>query len=76
LWKVVVVLQNGNNDLSRIDNNTRVISVLVPNQNSVTTNWKDYRVSVDSIETRTGYNLLSNLPVSIQQVLEARVDGL
>jgi endonuclease G len=76
IWKVVVVLPNGNNDLSRIDNNTRVISVLAPNQNSVTTNWKDYRVSVDSIESRTGYDLLSNLPVNIQQVLEARVDGL
>lgn len=76
IWKVVVVIPNGNNDLARIDNNTRVISVLFPNQNSVTTNWKNYRVSVDSIETRTGYDLLSNLPVSIQQVLEARVDDL
>jgi endonuclease G len=76
IWKVVVVIPNGNNDLTRIDNNTRVISVLFPNQNSVTTNWKNYRVSVDSIETRTGYDLLSNLPVSIQQVLEARVDDL
>jgi endonuclease G len=76
VWKVIVVLPNGNNDLSRINNNTRVIAVLAPNQQSASADWKTYRVSVDVIESQTGYDLLSNLPASVQQVIEARVDNL
>lgn len=79
IWKVIVVLPDGNNDLARIDNNTRVIAVLMPNDNSVNnTNWRSYRVSVDAIENLmgAGFDLLSNLPVSVQQALESRVDAL
>ncbi|MFT3910198.1 MAG: DNA/RNA non-specific endonuclease [Ferruginibacter sp.] len=77
-WKVVVVLPNGNNDFSRIDNNTRVISVIMPNDNSIgiTTNWKGFRVSVHDIEQATGLNLLSNLPASVQQAIKDHVDNL
>ena len=74
-WKIIVVLPNGTNDLSRIDTSTRVISVLMPNTQSVSTNaWTYYRTSVDSLEVLTGYDFLSNVPVPIQNVIEARVD--
>jgi endonuclease G len=76
IWKVVVVLPSGNNDLSRIDANTRVIAVMAPNDNAASADWKSYRVSVDAIESATGYDLLSALPVNIQQILEARIDNL
>jgi endonuclease G len=79
IWKVIVVLPDGNNDLSRVDNNTRVIAVLMPNDNSVNgSNWRNYRVSVDAIENFMGggFDLLSNLPVAVQQVLESKVDAL
>ncbi len=75
IWKVVVVLPNGSGDLSRVTTSTRVIAVNIPNINTVSTNWKQYRVSVNTIQTATGYNLLSNVPASIQQVLEAEVDN-
>jgi endonuclease G, mitochondrial len=75
IWKVVVLLSNGNNDLSRIDTTTRVIAVNTPNNNSVSSDWKTYRTSVDAIETATGYNLLSNVSTSVQSVIEARVDN-
>jgi endonuclease G len=34
-----------------------------------------YRTSVDAIEAATGLDLLSNLPVEVQEVIEAKTDG-
>jgi len=76
IWKVAVVLPNGNNDSSRVTSSTRVIAVDVPNTNALGFNWKAYRVSVDAIEAATGLNLLSRLPESLQAELESRVDNL
>lgn len=76
-WKIIVVLPNGNNDLSRITTSTRVIAVVMPNTQACSANaWTYYRVSVDSIESLTGYNFLSNVPTDVQNVIEARVDNL
>jgi endonuclease G len=41
----------------------------------VGTDWKSYRTSVDAIEAATGYDLLSNVSASIQQIVEAQVDN-
>lgn len=75
-WKIIVVLSNGDNDLNRINTSTRVIAVLMPNTQECTLPWRNYRVSVDAIESLTGYNFLSNVPTEIQDVIEARVDNL
>jgi endonuclease G len=76
-WKIIVILSNGNNDLSRITNATRVIAVIMPNTQACSDYpWTYYRVSVDYIETQTGYNFLSNVPTNIQSVIEATVDNL
>jgi endonuclease G, mitochondrial len=74
-WKIVVVLSNGDNDLSRITTSTRVIAVWMPNAQSISSTWTSYRVSVDYIESQTGYDFLSNVPTSIQDVIEANVDN-
>lgn len=77
VWKVVVIIPQGNNDLSRVTTSTRVIAVDTPNDNNVinaNTAWGSYRVSVDAIEAATGYDLLSNLPDNLEDVLEAGVD--
>ncbi|NIG55809.1 DNA/RNA non-specific endonuclease [Chitinophaga sp. Cy-1792] len=76
VWKVVVVLPNGNGDLARISSSTRVIAVNTPNINTLNTDWKTYRTSVDAIEAATGYDLLSAVPANIQAVIEAKVDNL
>lgn len=74
-WKVILVLPKGENDLSRINENTRVIAVSIPNQNvAAAQNWGEYRVTVNQIETATGYDIFSNIPLAIQNVLEARKD--
>lgn len=75
-WKVIVVLSNGNNDLSRITSSTRVITVNMPNTNGLNTNWKTYRTSVDAVESATGYNILSNVPTAIQNAIESTTDNL
>ena len=74
-WKIIVVLSNGNGDLSRITTSTRVIAVLMPNNQTVSAQaWGYYRVSVDQIELLTGFDFLSNVSASIQSVIEAKVD--
>jgi endonuclease G, mitochondrial len=77
-WKVAVVLPNGNNDLQRVNKGTRVIGIWVPNFTGTGLNindvWRKYRVSVDSIESRTGLNFLSQVPINTQTIIERRKD--
>lgn len=74
IWKVVVVIPNGSNDLNRINGNTRVIAVNTPNRNDIDTDWTQYKTTVRDIESATGYNLLSSLRPSLQDSLETRID--
>jgi len=76
-WKIIVVLPFGDNDLSRISSTTRVITVLMPNdQNCSVYTWEHYKISVDSLETLTGYDFLSNVPSNVQNIIESTVDNL
>jgi len=70
IWKVVVIIPNGNNDLKRINNQTTVIAVDTPNDNSINPDWQQYICTVRDIEKNTGYNLLSKLPVQVQNLIE------
>ncbi|TPG63798.1 DNA/RNA non-specific endonuclease [Hymenobacter nivis] len=74
-WKVVVVLPVGSNDAARVSGSTRVIAIDTPNDNSLRTDWGTYRTSVDAIEAATGLDLLSAVPVGIQQTIEAKTDN-
>lgn len=76
VWKVAVIIPAGDADMSRVSSTTRVIAVNTPNINSLDKDWKTHRVSVRDIEKVTGYNLLSNLPQSIQDAIETKVDTL
>jgi endonuclease G len=76
-WKVMLVLpQATGNDVSRVTTATRTIAVIMPNTQGIRTNdWKSYRVSVDQVESLTGYDFFSNVSASIQSVIEAKVDN-
>lgn len=75
LWKVIVLLPVGSNDLSRMAAQTRVIAVWIPNTNTAGDQpWSSYRISVDEIESRTGYDLLSNVPDTVEEVIEMNTD--
>lgn len=75
IWKVVVLLPAGTSDLSRIDTATRIIAVDVPNNNSVSSNWKTYRTSINTIEAAIGRDLLQNVSVLKKAYLKAKVDS-
>jgi endonuclease G, mitochondrial len=71
VWKVVVIMDSP----GQVDEKTRVLALEMPNSQGIReANWRDYRVSVDSIERKTGYNLLSNLPEALQTKLEGQAD--
>jgi len=77
-FKVIVVLDAVGQGPGSVTTSTRVISVVMPNDNSkisISAPWRNFRVSVDSIEAQTGYDFLSDVDPSIQSVIEARVDN-
>ena len=73
-WKVIVVLPSGTNDVSRVTGSTRAIAVIMPNSGSINSDWRTYRVSVDSVEALTGYDFFSNVADSAENAIEALVD--
>ncbi|WP_013334518.1 DNA/RNA non-specific endonuclease [Gloeothece verrucosa] len=81
-WKVMVVLEQPQMGLAEITENTRIIAVNMPHKQGVRGDcWNvkengsfKYITSVDEIEKLTGYDLLSNLPKEIQDVIEAKAD--
>ncbi|MBH8569095.1 DNA/RNA non-specific endonuclease [Hymenobacter sp. BT584] len=78
IWKVMVILPDGTNDLQRIatDPAVRVLAVDTPNDNNtVSPDWRQYLTSVDKIETATGLDLLSALPRDAQARLQKLVDS-
>lgn len=74
-WKVIMVLPSGSNDVSRVTTSTRLIAIVSPNQNGISTDWRSFRVSVDYVESLTGYDFFSNVPTSIQSVIESTIDN-
>lgn len=75
-WKVVLILPNGTNDLSRISKQTRTIGIIMPNflPLSQSAPWRQFRTSVDAVEAFTGYNFFTNVPKNTQEIMERRRD--
>lgn len=74
-WKVAIILPNGSNDINRVTTSTRVIAINVPNDQGVNRDWTQYRTTVNTIESLTGYDLFENIPNNIESVLESNVDN-
>jgi endonuclease G len=75
IWKIVLVLDVGQNDLKRIDQNSRVIAINTPNVNTIDGDWHKYLTTVDEIEKETGYDFFSNISKSIQSAIESKPDN-
>ena len=77
-WKVVLVLPNGENDLGRVNKGTRAFGLIVPNFSPLNINapWRDFRVTVDKVETLTGYDFFSQLGAMTEFLIEQRRDRL
>lgn len=74
-WKVALVLPAGDDDVSRVNAATRTIAVIMPNQNSINSDWHVYLTTVDAVEALTGYDFFANVPDAIENSIEAGVDG-
>ena len=74
-WKVIMVLdaQDGD-DLAKVNQKTRLIAVITPNDMSVGEDWARFRVSVKDVEKLTGYKFFSKVPANIIEPLKERVD--
>jgi endonuclease G len=75
-WKVVIVLPVGANDVDRVNKNTRVIAVIMPNNQNIgiSTPWRNFRTSVDRVEGLTGLNFFSNVRPMVQNLIERKID--
>lgn len=70
-WKVVLLLPNGDNDLQRINANTQVVAVWMPNQQTASgQTWSTYRLTVSELEQRIGLRFFTNLPADVQLALK------
>jgi endonuclease G len=73
LWKVILVLPSEGAEPRK---NTRVIAVVMPNDQTVDYYWPKYRTSAQEVERLTGYRFFSALPASIATVLRGHVDDV
>lgn len=74
-WKVALVLPIGESDLSRINASTRTVAVIIPNQNSINSDWQTYLTTVDAVEALTGYDFFANVPDIVETSIEAGING-
>ena len=78
IWKVMVILPDGTDDLRRLAAGTgvRMLAIDTPNDdNAINPDWRQYLTSVDKIEAATGLDLLSALPRDTQARLQKLVDS-
>jgi len=74
-WKVIMVLDaKRGNDLKKVNDTTRLIAVIMPNDMTVGYEWGDYRVSVKEVEELSGYKFFDKVPSSIIDSLKEEVD--
>ncbi len=71
LWKVIVVLPS---EVAEPRKNTRVIAVLMPNDQTVDHDWARFRTSAKEIEQLTGHTFFRNVPPSLAAALRNHVD--
>ena len=71
IWKVILVLPKADAEPRK---NTRVIAVIMPNNQSVNYEWAKYRVSVKQVEKVTGYKFFPEIPGEVAEALREKVD--
>jgi endonuclease G len=73
LWKMIIVLPSEGADPRR---NTRVIAVVMPNDQTVDYNWAAFRTSAHAIEKMTGHTFFRNVPPTVAVALREHVDDV
>jgi hypothetical protein len=70
-----LVIPNGDDDVSRVSAAARTIAVIMPNTNSINSDWHTYLTTVDAVEALTGYDFFANVPDAVENSIEAGIDG-
>lgn len=74
VWKVILILPVGTDDVNRVNHTSRLIAVKIPNRENVNRKkWFEYCVTVDEIEKLTGYDFFANVPDDIEEAIEGRM---
>ncbi len=74
-WKVIVIVpDDGSEDLGDITDSTRVIAVVMPNTDQIGYEWAQFRVSPADVETITGYHFFTALPSTVADALRRKID--
>jgi Nuclease A inhibitor-like protein/DNA/RNA non-specific endonuclease len=73
LWKVILVLPKEDAEPRK---NTRVIAVILPNNQTLDFNWAKYRVTARAVEELTGYRFFRMCPQTIPPEDRAKFDRL
>ncbi len=77
-WKVVVVLPENSGDVRRINAQTRVIAIAIPNAKDKrlqTADWRSFRTTPLKIERAIHLDLFSNLSPQLKGALEQKTDS-
>jgi endonuclease G len=64
----------GDDDIGRVGPHTRVLAVMMPNNQSIGHDWQRYRTSVRDVESLTGCRFFDRVPPNIIDPLKSRVD--
>jgi endonuclease G len=75
MYKIVVLLSGAHPTPADVTTSTRVISVEIPNTDSVSGDYTHYKTSFGALEQKTGFHFLSDVPAAIHDALAERVDG-
>ena len=77
-WKCALVLSKASgDDVARVTAGTQTICVIMPNVQGIRNDpWQNYLVSVDAVETLSGYNLFDNISEAVENAVEAGVNGV
>lgn len=83
VWKVILIIPKGNNDLSRINSTAVVLAVDMPNDNRLYTtsgsnDWRNYITSVNSLEAEANasgvpLNLFQAIADTVRPILKAKI---
>jgi endonuclease G len=71
LWKVILVLPS---DGAEPRKNSRVIAVVMPNDQTVDFDWAKYRTSTKEVEKLTGFTFFPDVPEEVARSLREHVD--
>jgi len=76
-WKVVLVIDDGTcgpDDIARVNSGTRLIAVVMPNDQTVGHGWAKYRTSAKEVEGLTGYRFFDRVPADVIDPLKDKMD--